>query len=95
MYANGSEAVMALWRTLIANLAQPEGLQEPSEARDNYGKYFEAFIKLQTILAQVEKGAHIAIGQNEYDMDLAFERSVTVAAVTRLLCTTEREASSA
>jgi hypothetical protein len=90
MYAARGEAVQALWRTLIANLAQPEGLQEPSEAPDDYGKYFDAFVKLQTVLAEVEKGAHIAIGQNEYDMGLAFERSITAAAGNRSLFTTER-----
>jgi len=62
IYAARVEAVQALWRTLIANLAQPEGLQEPSEAPDDYGKYFDAFVKLQTVLAEVEKGAHVAIG---------------------------------
>jgi hypothetical protein len=90
MYVTEEKAINAFWRTLVANLAQPEHLEEPSEAPDGYRKYFDAFVKLQSLLAEAENGATVTIGQSEYDMGLAFETSVIASASTRSLCTTDR-----
>ena len=79
----------AFWRTLIANLAQPEGLGQPSEATDNYLKYFQAYVKLQNLLAQAEAGTDVSISKKEHDMSLAFQVSMVRVAATRSLCTTE------
>ena len=89
-YGDTKAGTDAFWRTLIANLAQPGGLSQPSEATDDYLKYFQAYVKLQNLLAQAEVGIDVSIRKEEHDMGLAFQTSMIRVAATRSLCTTER-----
>ena len=72
----------AFWRVLIANLAQPVGLVQPSEATDDYLYYFQAYVKLQNLLAQAEAGANGRISEKEHHMGLAFQTSMVRVAAT-------------
>lgn len=89
VYGTAKAGADALWRTLIANLAQPQGLQQPSEATDDYIEYFRAYIKLQNVLAQAEAGANVSITKGEHDKGLAFQESMVRVAATRSFCTTK------
>ena len=88
-YGTTKTGTGAFWRTLIANLAQPEGLSQPSGATDDYVKYFQAYVKLQNLLAQAEAGIDVSIKKEEHDMGLGFQVSMVRVAATRSLCTTE------
>ena len=88
-YGTAKTGTNAFWRTLVANLVQPEGLSQPSEATDDYGKYFQAYVKLQNLLAQAEAGNDVSIRKEEHDMALAFQTSMIRVVASRSLCTTE------